>query len=67
MGMSCVAIRRSALDEVGSYFIGISGGENPTELMFRFKKKVQMHCWRKGSSSYKTEAKRVSQLSGKQL
>lgn len=39
MGMSCAAIRRSTLDEVGAYFIGIPGGENPTELIFRLKKK----------------------------
>jgi len=38
-GMSCVAIRRSALDEVGPYFVGFSRGENPNELIFRFHKK----------------------------
>ncbi|MGQ9597718.1 MAG: glycosyltransferase family A protein [Thermoproteota archaeon] len=39
MGQSCAAIRRSALEDVGPYYVGISRGENPTELMFRFKKK----------------------------
>ncbi|MGQ9689721.1 MAG: glycosyltransferase, partial [Thermoproteota archaeon] len=38
-GMSCAAIRRSALDDVGPYFVGFSKGENPNELVFRFKKK----------------------------
>jgi len=38
-GMSCAAIKRSALDDVGPYFIGFSKGENPNELVFRFKKK----------------------------
>ena len=37
--MSCAAIRMLALNDVGPYFLGIPGGENPTELMFRFKKK----------------------------
>lgn len=38
-GMSCAAIRRSALNDVGPYFTGFSKGENPNELVFRFKKK----------------------------
>lgn len=38
-GMSCAAIRSSALDDVGPYFLGFSKGENPNELVFRFKKK----------------------------
>jgi len=36
--MSCAAIKRSALDDVGPYFVGFSRGENPNELVFRFKK-----------------------------
>jgi glycosyltransferase involved in cell wall biosynthesis len=36
-GMSCAAIRLSALRDVGAYFVGFSKGENPDELIFRLK------------------------------
>lgn len=40
MGMSCAAIRISALKEVGPYFIGFpTGGENPNELILRLRRK----------------------------
>jgi len=39
MGMSCAAIRISALQEVGPYFTGLPGGENPNELILRLRKK----------------------------
>lgn len=39
LGMSCAAIRLSALKDVGSYFIGFpGGGENPNELILRLRK-----------------------------
>ncbi|MEM3712949.1 MAG: glycosyltransferase family A protein [Thermoproteota archaeon] len=38
-GMSCAAIRISALKDVGPYFMGFHKGENPNELIFRLKKK----------------------------
>jgi len=36
-GMSCAAIKLSALRDVGAYFVGFSKGENPDELIFRLK------------------------------
>ncbi|MDW8033962.1 MAG: glycosyltransferase family 2 protein, partial [Nitrososphaerota archaeon] len=40
LGMSCAALRISALNEVGPYFIGFpGGGENPNELIFRLNRK----------------------------
>ncbi|NHV99312.1 MAG: glycosyltransferase family 2 protein [Thaumarchaeota archaeon] len=40
IGMSCAAIKISALKEVGPYFIGFpGGGENPNELVLRLRKK----------------------------
>lgn len=42
LGMSCAAIRISALHDVGPYFIGFpGGGENPNELMLRLKSGLQ--------------------------
>lgn len=38
-GMSCAALRVSALKDVGPYFVGFSRGENPNELIFRLRKK----------------------------
>ncbi|MBO3769247.1 MAG: glycosyltransferase [Candidatus Brockarchaeota archaeon] len=38
-GMSCAALRISALKEVGPYFVGFPKGENPNELIFRLKKR----------------------------
>jgi len=38
-GMSCAALRMSALREVGPYFTGFSRAENPNELMIRLKKR----------------------------
>lgn len=38
-GMSCAAIRLSALNEVGLYFVGFSRGENPNELIYRLRKR----------------------------
>ncbi|MEM3660770.1 MAG: glycosyltransferase family A protein [Thermoproteota archaeon] len=38
-GMSCAALRISALKDVGPYFVGFSRGENPNELIFRLKKR----------------------------
>ncbi|MBO3803878.1 MAG: glycosyltransferase family 2 protein [Candidatus Brockarchaeota archaeon] len=38
-GMSCAAIRTSALKEVGPYFVGFARGENPNELIHRLRKR----------------------------
>ncbi|MEM2260632.1 MAG: glycosyltransferase family A protein [Candidatus Methanomethylicaceae archaeon] len=38
-GMSCAAIRLSAINDVGPYFVGFSRGENPNELIFRLRRK----------------------------
>jgi len=38
-GMSCAAISLSALNEVGSYFVGFAYGENTSELIYRLRKR----------------------------
>ncbi len=38
-GMSCAAMKISALKEAGPYFVGFARGENPNELIHRLRKR----------------------------